>query len=134
MSDSTVKLVKMDDTDDSLNMAWATGNDAPRAAMLLGNKNRTDSETAYQYKTTVILDNVKFDVDTADRTVVIASDYTDTTLKTIAKNDGLEKGEVPVMVYFDGGNCVNDKQIDFVDNYDKGTIQLIDCGNASGIY
>ena len=134
MSDSTVKLVKMDDTDDSLNMAWATGNDAPRAAMLLGNKNRTDSETAYQYKTTVILDNVKFDVDTADRTVVIASDYTDTTLKTIAKNDGLEEGEVPVMVYFDGGNCVNDKQIDFVDGYDEGTIQLIDCGDASGIY
>ena len=27
-----------------------------------------------------------------------------------------------------------DKQIDFVDGYDKGTIQLIDCGDASGIY
>ena len=134
MSDSTVKLVKMTDTDDSLTMAWGEGNTAPRAAMLLGHKNSTDKDVAYQYKTTVILDNVKFDVDTADRTVVIASDYSADTLKTIAKNDGLKEGEVPVMVYFDGGNCVNDKQIDFVDGYDKGTIQLIDCGDASGIY
>ena len=41
---------------------------------------------------------------------------------------------MPVMVDVDGCNCVNDKQIDFGDGYDKGTIQLIDCGNASGIY
>ena len=87
-----------------------------------------------EQKTTVILDNVKFDVDTADRTVVIASDYTASTLETIAKNDGLKEGEVPVMVYFDGGNCVTDKMIDFVPGYIPGTIQLIDCGDASGIY
>lgn len=143
MSDSTVKIVKMSDTDDSLTMAWGDGNTAPRAAMLLGNKNRSDSETAYQYKTTVILENVAFDVDAGDRTVVIASEYTEDTL---AKQDDTKFpagttdktfdniSTMPIMVYFDAGNCVTDKQIDFVPGYIPGTIQLIDCGNASGIY
>ena len=131
MSDSTIELVKDDSITNGLDVTWTDGNSAPHAAMMLGNDY---TDVSYQYKTTVILDNVTFNVDASDYTVVVASDYSDATLKTIAENDGLKEGEVPVMVYFDGGNCVNDKQIDFVDNYDKGTIQLIDCGDASGIY
>lgn len=139
MSDSTIELVKDDEVTGDLNVNWGQGINVPHAAMVLGNDDNdsTNAEsvaTAYQYKTTVILDNVTFNVDASDYTVVVASDYSDDTLETIAEEDGLEKGEVPVMVYFDGGNCVNDKQIDFVNSYDKGTIQLIDCGDASGIY
>ena len=143
MSDSKLILEAASITGDSLTMDWGDGNTAPRAAMLLGNKNRSDSETAYQYKTTVILENVAFDVDAGDRTVVIASEYTEDTL---AKQDDTKFpagttdktfdkiSTMPIMVYLDAGNCVTDKQIDFVPGYIPGTIQLIDCGNASGIY
>ena len=143
MSDSTIELVKDDSITNDLDVTWTDGNSAPHAAMMLGNDY---SDNAYQYKTTVILDNVTFNVDASDYTVVVASDYSDATL--VDQDDTVfAKGEdgkpienfasittMPIMVYFDGGNCVNDKQIDFVDGYDKGTIQLIDCGDASGIY
>ena len=144
MSDSTVTLVKDDTVTGDLNMVWDDGNEAPHAAMLLGNMNRASQnpEKAYQYKTTVILDNVTFNVDASDRTVVIASEYEqstivdqdDTEFKAGATENYANITTMPVMVYFDGGNCVNDKQVDFVDGYIPGTIQLIDCGNASGIY
>ena len=146
MSDSKLILEAATIDGDSLTMDWADGNTAPRAAMLLGNKNRasqTSGETAYQYKTTVILENVAFDVDAGDRTVVIASEYTEDTL---AKQDDTKFpagttdktfdkiSTMPIMVYLDAGNCVTDKMIDFVPGYIPGTIQLIDCGDASGIY
>ena len=148
MSDSKVILEAATITGDSLTMDWADGNTAPRAAMLLGNKNRTtpDPETGYQYKTTVILDNVTFDVEAGDRTVVIASEYEADTLfdqegtkfvtgvTAETANDIKQITTMPIMVYLDAGNCVTDKQIDFVPGYIPGTIQLIDCGNASGIY
>ena len=145
MSDSKLILEAASITGDSLTMDWGDGNTAPRAAMLLGNKNRSDSETAYQYKTTVILENVAFDVDAGDRTVVIASDYEESTILkqedtkfpagTADENKTFDNiSTMPIMVYLDAGNCVTDKQIDFVPGYIPGTIQLIDCGNASGIY
>ena len=148
MSDSKLILEAATIDGDSLTMDWADGNTAPRAAMLLGNKNRasqTSGETAYQYKTTVILDNVTFDVDTADRTVVIASDYEESTILkqedtkfpagTADENKTFDNiSTMPIMVYLDAGSCVTDKMIDFVPGYIPGTIQLIDCGNASGIY
>ena len=148
MSDSKLILEAATIDGDSLTMDWADGNTAPRAAMLLGNKNRasqTSGETAYQYKTTVILDNVTFDVEAGDRTVVIASDYEESTILkqedtkfpagTADENKTFDNiSTMPIMVYLDAGNCVTDKQIDFVPGYIPGTIQLIDCGNASGIY
>ena len=148
MSDSKLILEAATIDGDSLTMDWADGNTAPRAAMLLGNKNRasqTSGETAYQYKTTVILDNVTFDVDTADRTVVIASDYEESTILkqedtkfpagTADENKTFDNiSTMPIMVYLDAGSCVTDKMIDFVPGYIPGTIQLIDCGDTSGIY
>ena len=148
MSDSKLILEAATIDGDSLTMDWAEGNTAPRAAMLLGNKNRasqTSGETAYQYKTTVILDNVTFDVDTADRNVVIASDYEESTIlkqedtKWPANTADADKTfdnitTMPIMVYLDAGSCVNDKQIDFVKGYDAGTIKLVGCGDASGTY
>ena len=148
MSDSKLILEAATIDGDSLTMDWADGNTAPRAAMLLGNKNRasqTSGETAYQYKTTVILDNVTFDVEAGDRTVVIASDYEESTILkqedtkfpagTADENKTFDNiSTMPIMVYLDAGSCVTDKMIDFVPGYIPGTIQLIDCGNASGIY
>ena len=148
MSDSKLILEAATIDGDSLTMDWADGNTAPRAAMLLGNKNRASQnpETAYQYKTTVILDNVAFDVEAGDRTVVIASEYEADTLfaqegtkfvtgvTAETATDIKQITTMPIMVYLDAGNCVTDKQIDFVPGYIPGTIQLIDCGNASGIY
>ena len=148
MSDSKLILEAATITGDSLTMDWADGNTAPRAAMLLGNKNRasqTSGETAYHYKTTVILDNVTFDVEAGDRTVVIASDYEESTILkqedtkfpagTADENKTFDNiSTMPIMVYLDAGSCVTDKMIDFVPGYIPGTIQLIDCGDASGIY
>ena len=147
MSDSTIELVKDDDVTGDLNMEWGDGTAAPHAAMLLGNMNRASQnpEKAYQYKTTVILDNVTFDVEAGDRTVVIASEYEESTIckqedtkfpaGTVDENKTFDNiSTMPIMVYLDAGNCVTDKQIDFVPGYIPGTIQLIDCGNASGIY
>ena len=147
MSDSKLILEAATIDGDSLTMDWADGNTAPRAAMLLGNKNRASQnpETAYQYKTTVILDNVTFDVEAGDRTVVIASEYEAGTLfaqdgtkfvtgvTAETATDIKQITTMPIMVYLDAGSCVTDKMIDFVPGYIPGTIQLIDCGDASGI-
>ena len=133
------------DESNLLNGKWGTGNEVSHAALTIGN----DNSDAYQNKTTVILSSdVKINVPTGVSKVFIASNFTDTTLTTVYnKENDFESGEegyaqnvgdipadeMPVMVYLNGGGVLSGSDITYVLNWDKGTTQLVNCGDMSGI-
>ena len=132
---------------DMLEGKWGEGNRVSHAALTIGN----DNSDAYQSKTTVILSSdVKINVPTGVSKVFIASDFTDKTLTTVYnKENGFESGEdgylgeneatkipdgkMPVMVYLNGAGVVSGSDITYVRTWDKGTTQLVNCGDMSGI-
>ena len=148
MSDSKLILEAATIDGDSLTMDWADGNTAPRAAMLLGNMNRASQnpEKAYQYKTTVTLSDVVFNAYTGATKVFVASDFANDTLvnqedTVFAKNENGEPIKnfanittMPIMVYLNANNLLTGSDIDFVTDWDDGTIQLVNCNDVTGIY
>ena len=133
---------------DMLEGKWGEGNRVSHAALTIGN----DNSNNYQSKTTVILSSdVKINVPTGVSKVFIASDFTDDTLvKAYNKENGFVAGEddgylsgsdatkipdgkMPVMVYLNGAGVVSGSDITYVRTWDKGTTQLVNCGDMSGI-
>ena len=161
ISDSTLSVVRVPYSGNatsnpgSLNQAWGQGTLIPAGVLVLGtdDNDTTKAEStadAYQYKTTVILsDDVVLNVtDTANATskVVIASDFADGTLvnaynkenklegdKAITAVTQIPDGKMPVMVYLNGAGVVSGSDISYVRTWDKGTTQLVNCGDMSGI-
>ena len=124
-----------------LNGEWGTGNEVSHAALTIGHDNRDE----YQNKTTVILSSdVKINVPTGVSKVFIASDFTDKTLeeqedtKWPAGTADDEKtfdniSTMPIMVYLNGAGVLTGSDITYVRTWDKGTTQLVNCGDMSGI-
>ena len=159
ISDSTLTVVRVadpKDTDDpgDVNQKWDQGNQMPAGALVIGNddKDTTKAESTdsgYQYKTTVILDSdvVLSVTDTSNSTakVVIGSDFANGTLvnqkdTVFAKGDDGEPIKdfahittMPIMVYLNGGGVLSGSDISYVRTWDKGTTQLVNCGDMSGI-
>ena len=158
ISDSTLTVVRVPDPNDQanpgdVNQQWATGNAIPAGALVIGNDDldTTKAEStadAYQYKTTVILDSdvVLSVTDTSNATakVVIGSDFANDTLEnqkdtkwpagTADKDKTYANiSTMPIMVYLNGGGVLNGSDISYVRTWDKGTTQLVNCGDMSGI-
>ena len=156
ISDSTLTVVRVADpadTDDpgDVNQKWDQGNQMPAGALVIGNDDldTTKAEStaeAYQYKTTVILDSdvVLSVTDTSNSTakVVIGSDFANETLEN-QKDTKWPAGTtdktyanistMPIMVYLNGGGVLSGSDISYVRTWDKGTTQLVNCGDMSGI-
>ena len=160
ISDSTLSVVRVPYSGNatsnpgSLNQPWGQGTLIPAGVLVLGTDDGNTAEAtstadAYQYKTTVILsDDVVLNVtDTSNATnkVVIASDFSNTTLEE-QKDTVFAKGEdgkpikdyehitkMPIMVYLNGGGVLSGSDISYVRTWDKGTTQLVNCGDMSGI-
>ena len=158
ISDSTLTVVRVADpadTDDpgDVNQKWDQGNQMPAGALVIGNDDldTTKAEStaeAYQYKTTVILDSdvVLSVTDTSNSTakVVIGSDFANETLKeqkdtkwpagTADKDKTYANiSTMPIMVYLNGGGVLSGSDISYVRTWDKGTTQLVNCGDMSGV-
>ena len=149
MSDTTLNLVAgftSNNEQNYVNGAWSTGNEVPQAVMTIGHDG---NDSAYQYKTTVTLSDVVFNAYTGATKVFVASDFADQTLVDVYNADnGLEEGdkgyaktikdipadEMPVMVYLNANNLLTGSDIDFVTDWDDGTIQLVNCNDVTGIY
>ena len=156
ISDSTLTVVRVPDPTDKanpgdVNQQWATGNAIPAGALVIGNDDKdttvaTSTDKGYQYKTTVILDSdvVLSVTDTSNSTakVVIGSDFANETLEN-QKDTKWPAGTtdktyanistMPIMVYLNGGGVLSGSDISYVRTWDKGTTQLVNCGDMSGV-
>ena len=146
MSDTTLNLVEgftSQNEQNYINGEWSTGNEVPQAVMTIGHDG---DESAYQYKTTVTLSDVVFNAYTGATKVFVASDFANDTLvnqddTVFAKNENGEPIKnfanittMPIMVYLNANNLLSGSDIDFVTDWDDGTIQLVNCNDVTGIY
>ena len=146
MSDTTLNLVEgftSQNEQNYINGEWSTGNEVPQAVMTIGHDG---DESAYQYKTTVTLSDVVFNAYTGATKVFVASHFANDTLvnqddTVFAKNENGEPIKnfanittMPIMVYLNANNLLSGSDIDFVTDWDDGTIQLVNCNDVTGIY
>ena len=74
---------------------WGNGNAVPRAAVVIGNSDKTD----YQFVADVELKRVDFTVESGDETIVLGTVYDEDIYTTEDTSEGAEKGDtVPVDV------------------------------------
>ena len=151
MSDTTLNLVEgymtennQDEEQAYVSGNWGTGCKLPHAVMTIGHDG---DESAYQYKTTVTLSDVVFNAYTGATKVFVASDFADDTLEDVYNDENNLEGEdevesvdeipadeMPIMVYLNANNLLTGSDIDFVTDWDDGTIQLVNCNDVTGIY
>ena len=121
---------------------WGTMNQAPKAAVVVGDSSKTSAavdltkDAEDVFATVIFEEGVVINVPLNGAEIVIGSNYVESDLEKHPDCDKDEDDNVealPVTVYFDVNGAVADDDIYFCLNYITGTVQLVGAGDYTGL-